>query len=403
MPRVLPEHVVPSVIVRREGDLALRLVSSIQVGPLCAEREKPPKELRMTIVYRDAIRAHTDFVPVVFKTDPLTGGNTDPLDATVTFDETFYIAVPMTDPELLGNLVFYLEEPGGRLHHNPTEVRRKFRHYTSWGPIREIKKKSTNMFQKVAKSLGMVWRVGMSTEPLILRRSQFTPVSMDDSLLELNAEILICGIYRDSAVSVDYDVDSHNVSAVVQGLNNKLTEEIELRLDKVIGGVRVKARYQAPPNAETTPILSRVAVVTPGYTPIIPIESNENHTTNHPSRAIYEVWGGHNLLEYDGFCEPVFKLIQDYYERDPLGPTTRSALDAPPVKRVRAIYGINVPTEVCAVYRHRPVVVVGDGLADSRYVVDTSATFPDLNDKVVQCCPWARNNLSVSQATRHLC
>ena len=45
-------------------------------------------------------------------------------------------------------------------------------------------------------------------------------------------------------------------------------------------------------------------------------------------------------------------------------------------------------------YRHRPVVVVGDDMADSRYVLDTMATFPSLGDEVVQSNPWAKHNLS---------
>merc|ERR1711971_275527 len=52
---------------------------------------------------------------------------------------------------------------------------------------------------------------------------------------------------------------------------------------------------------------------------------------------------------------------------------------APPVNCVRAIYGINVPTEVGAIYRKVPVVTIGDNEADSRYMLDKSATLADIS------------------------
>eukprot|EP00548_Thalassiothrix_antarctica_P009308 CAMPEP_0194155560 /NCGR_PEP_ID=MMETSP0152-20130528/65073_1 /TAXON_ID=1049557 /ORGANISM="Thalassiothrix antarctica, Strain L6-D1" /LENGTH=165 /DNA_ID=CAMNT_0038862533 /DNA_START=258 /DNA_END=755 /DNA_ORIENTATION=- len=67
-------------------------------------------------------------------------------------------------------------------------------------------------------------------------------------------------------------------------------------------------------------------------------------------------------------------MVRDYYEDDPLGPRTTSALDAPPVKRVHAIYGINLKTEVCAIFRRRPYIVIGDDMADNRFIIDKETT-----------------------------
>jgi len=90
----------------------------------------------------------------------------------------------------------------------------------------------------------------------------------------------------------------------------------------------------------------------------------------------------------------MFGMVEKYYEGDPLGPITKSALDAPPVNCVRSIYGINVPTEVCTIYRKVPVVTIGDNVADSRYMVDKSASFPPAAKVLYDSHdPWSKANL----------
>lgn len=52
------------------------------------------------------------------------------------------------------------------------------------------------------------------------------------------------------------------------------------------------------------------------------------------------------------------RLVDETYKaNDPIGPLSLSSWQAPPVKNVVAIYGINVPTEVCGVYRRNPAGV----------------------------------------------
>ena len=97
------------------------------------------------------------------------------------------------------------------------------------------------------------------------------------------------------------------------------------------------------------------------------------------STIVYEPWHARDLLDKDGFVSNMFDLHAEYYEQDPLGPITKSALDAPPVNIVRSIYGINVPTEVGAIYRKEDVVVIGDNKADARYRVDKTARFDKLD------------------------
>ncbi|CAB9505413.1 XV phospholipase A2 [Seminavis robusta] len=409
MPRILPTHVVPSCIVRREGELGLKIVSSIQVGPLFANRDKPPKDLRLTVIFRDSIRAHTNFAKVVYKRTAAGG-----VDATVSFNETFYIAVPhLDDHEHLGELNIYLEEPAGRLHQYGSDFRQQMRQWTSWSPIRNVKKKISEWLREMSKRWGSVLRVAVCETPLRFKTSQFrSSRAGDDQLVELVKEVSMCGCVGNDDTSearaIEYsndDIDEQTEEddclcgtsvRIKQGGNTHSDRDIHTqpRSDQPLGTLHVKVRYRPPPK----PLMDRdtatpVAATTPGSTPCIPIQDKYKKLNPTINKANFEVWDGHDLLKFDGFCGPSFNCLQEYYEADPLGPTTKSSGEAPPVKRVRAIYGINLPTEVCAVYRHRPVVVVGDDLADSRYVLDTHAAFPPDGDESVENNPWAKHNL----------
>jgi Lecithin:cholesterol acyltransferase len=424
MPRILPTHVVPSCIVRRECELGLRIISSIQVGPLFAGRQKPPKELRLTVIFRDVIKGHTDFAPVVSQ-PTATGG----LEMTVSFDETFYIALPdLGCDEHLGDISFYLEEPAGSLYQNPSDFRQQMRQLTNWAPVRHVKKKMTQWLRQKAKQWGFVLRVACSETPLHIQASHFKPSAIgtgidDDKPVELVKEVSMCGSVgngdTNEATAIRYDdyVPGTGDSAANVGTSfrikrgNMLHSDAAIgtqpRKDQPLGTLQVRVRFCPPPaSGKHQNAATPVAATTPGSTPIIPIQDKNDKILSAVTdlknaiqgnaihtNAVFDVWDGHELLKNDGFCGSSFKVLEDYYEADPLGPTTKSSAYAPPVKRVRSIYGINRPTEVCAVYRHRPVVVVGDDLADSRYVLDTQAIFPSENDNLVTNNRWAQLNL----------
>jgi len=65
-------------------------------------------------------------------------------------------------------------------------------------------------------------------------------------------------------------------------------------------------------------------------------------------------------------------LIDNQYENDPLGPRTMSALEAPPVKRVYAVYGINCPTDVGYAICRPSGVVQKEGRVKPSFVLDTN-------------------------------
>ena len=60
-----------------------------------------------------------------------------------------------------------------------------------------------------------------------------------------------------------------------------------------------------------------------------------------------------DLLRREGLDNVLF-MMERVYNGDRLGPRERSAVEAPPVSRIKAVYGINLPTEVGSVYSVQP-------------------------------------------------
>lgn len=147
-----------------------------------------------------------------------------------------------------------------------------------------------------------------------------------------------------------------------------------------IGSLTLSIVYSPPPESNPTEPTSAPIAITNEDTPTPPIicKACKSNTISHVL-INYDVWSGTDLFKHDGFVDNMFDVVNEYYEGDPIGPSTKSSLDAPPVNCVRSIYGINVPTEVGAIYRKVPVVTIGDNNADSRYMVDQQATFEDGN------------------------
>ena len=95
------------------------------------------------------------------------GTTTNPATMILTFDETFYLAVPyLEDDDDLGDLVFYLEEPASHLNQNSSELRDNFKEATKWA--RGFKKKVSTFYRSVARKLGTVLRKAVCESPLYL-------------------------------------------------------------------------------------------------------------------------------------------------------------------------------------------------------------------------------------------
>jgi hypothetical protein len=103
-----------------------------------------------------------------------------------------------------------------------------------------------------------------------------------------------------------------------------------------------KVKWEQPcEDRRTTPLGNNTSMVTQGCT-----RKTDNNIT-------YSTKSSHKILRLEGLKETLH-LVKDAYEKDPIGPTTLSLLQALPIKKVIAIYGINLPTEVSVVYKRNP-------------------------------------------------
>jgi len=391
IPSDLPNLAFPTCIVRREGELGIKVTSEIDVGPLFSDREKPPRELRLTLVFRDKIRASTNFVPLKI------GSENSPGSMIIAFDETFYLAVPNLEEgdDDIGDLVFFLEEPAAELYTNDAiKLRTQFQNYTRWA--RGFKKGVTRFYRNVAKKIGSVLQVAVCEKPLEIKLSSFTDISsitvQGSPIMDTVVPICKCNGVADAKKTLnannDDNYDSESDDDEEEDLVPYVSDDGKRKrrltcynfdnpfTEKAIGNLSISLRYNPPPEFPTQ-APNRTAKLS-----MIPEDSPTPHIVNKKikkSNIDYEAWHCRDLLDQDGFCGSIFDVHGEYYEQDPLGPLTKSALDAPPVNIVRSIYGINVPSEVGAIYRKEPVVTIGDNKADFRYRLDKSASFGKLD------------------------
>lgn len=87
----------------------------------------------------------------------------------------------------------------------------------------------------------------------------------------------------------------------------------------------------------------------------------------------YETFSGYDIMEQEGL-HSILENIKAIYDADKnVGPRTTSSRDPPPVRRVHAIYGINMPTEVGAIYKRKDTCLSGERL-QNLYKLDGKAT-----------------------------
>jgi hypothetical protein len=75
------------------------------------------------------------------------------------------------DEDEIGELIFYLEEPAGRIHQNASEFGKKFTKATTF--LRGFKKKASEFYRNVAKKWGSVLRVACNESAMIIKVSDF--------------------------------------------------------------------------------------------------------------------------------------------------------------------------------------------------------------------------------------
>merc|ERR1719464_2468060 len=100
---------------------------------------------------------------------------------TVSFQETFYLAVPwLGEHDAIGELIIFLEEPAGRINQNSSELGKRLKKATKF--MRGVKKKASKLYRDFAKKVGTVLRVACSEYPMLLKVSDFEGVGMAASV-----------------------------------------------------------------------------------------------------------------------------------------------------------------------------------------------------------------------------
>ena len=90
----------------------------------------------------------------------------------------------------------------------------------------------------------------------------------------------------------------------------------------------------------------------------------------------YDAASGYGILVQEGFEVPI-SVISNAYDSDKLVP--RGNTDPPPVRTIKAIYGVNLPTEVSAVYRRRKTLAERKGIVRSKFQLDKQVSFKDID------------------------
>lgn len=160
-----------------------------------------------------------------------------------------------------------------------------------------------------------------------------------------------------------------NVSEAISKRNNSMEVDLFYGEDRERndGEGCCCCKYKTNPERITiriswTPPAKKVA---PKRGSIIAVKSDDKEDPKMANRTDCS-----DLLEREGL-DAILTMIQEVYDSDPLGPRNRSSTKAPPVKRIKAIYGINLSTEIGAVYCRRPAAI--ESPTENRFEPDSDA------------------------------
>jgi hypothetical protein len=205
---------------------------------------------------------------------------------------------------------------------------------------------------------------------------------------------LTCGIWRSVMISADA------VTGAVGGSSNLAFSEPILLTDRVWAGKPVELKldlYHRDDYGKMNHILCFLTRKTPRaasiqirikWTPYSneksfrricsPIAQPSMGNDSEPQIAVgrkkeqYQEFSGYDIMEREGL-QSILRVIKDTYDGDStLGPRSISSYDPPPVRRVHSIYGINMPTEVGAIYKRKDTCLSSEHL-QNLYKLDSKA------------------------------
>ena len=111
-----------------------------------------------------------------------------------------------------------------------------------------------------------------------------------------------------------------------------------------------------------------------------PRPSTYNFSCLHDKTAVYEPIGQEEILRIEG-CSDILQTWKTYYQEDPFYDDVGESL--PPIKKVRAVHGVNIPTEAAYALRVHTIRLKKSKIL-TRLVLDDDATLPKIEGLSMQ-------------------
>ena len=170
--------------------------------------------------------------------------------------------------------------------------------------------------------------------------------------------------------------DAHEVVLDVDLISNRDRRWVRCCRQNRTLTIKVKLKWISPKSL-AHPRKSVSQVICQPTTLKLPVLGKEIHSKKAPE-AKYLSRSGYDLLDAEGLGTRIFKHMNKIYDSDAFDPRGLSSTVPPPIKRVKAIYGINRPTEVSSVYRRRSTMVLGLGTREvNTFHLDRTAAFTE--------------------------
>jgi len=351
-PRELPRKAPPVVFIRKEGVLEIT-VPPIDCSDLLRERKDSPPKLRLAIIFGK------DVLTSDFTSAKVSRGKFISYEFPGTFQFPTTADIP-TRQSKEGMIQFVLQEPGLKGAKNEAQEEKTLYESPVCCPLRCAVEILLCPFKYVLC-------LPCTLTGCIVRKSY--ELTVDAAHLTAAAVGAGTNVARSAPFSMASAITSKRHDAKVKSTLHHVLDE-EPSIFKSQRKAHISARlHWLPPMDVVRPVMRQTSPVA-----LLPKGSAYTMSVRHHKKkhVTYDITDGCELLSNEGMGTTL-ALIGDRYEKDEMGPRTRSAADAPPVDRVVAIFGVNRPTELGAVYRRRCIIVKDDHRVQKLHTLDSSA------------------------------
>jgi hypothetical protein len=349
LPRNLPLGATTSALVKREGVLIVKFVGDVDIFPLIRGRrvDERPKKIRLVVRFGDKVA---------------TSGLVNVSDSfRVRFEEKFLFATLPNKPETThgsSKLLLMLCEPGIE-----AARRKKMMKILQRSKNGNSDNKKSNCCLSCLKCCACCCIL----EPIIRQLSKLlcsTALTTVDMVAKISGGYTPIG-KTDAHHLVETQGTFDMVMRFFSKQNTSLYTDGQVQLTWEPWKDTLDGDENNYPNC--SPISEK-------YPDSMSLHAFPPTNFRKKYQSTFVEVSGRDLLRHDGLLQlDHSSTIMQLYDDDPFDPRGKSSIDAPPISRIQAIYGINLPTEVGAIYRRRKKCVERP-LETTRYrTLDTKA------------------------------